>query len=167
MAPISFYQHVPLPIRRLSNRASILPTRGSEFAAGVDLCAAEATLILSGGRAIVNTDLAIACPRGTYARIAPRSGLARNHGIDVGAGVIDADYRGPIGVLLFNFGDSDFHARPGDRIAQLILERIILPDVVLVENLPALGQRGAAGFGSTPLSADPAAHRDAGTQQDI
>lgn len=57
-------------------------------------------------------------------RIAPRSGLAAKHGIDVGAGVIDADYRGPLKVLLFNFGEQDFLIKEGERIAQLVLERV-------------------------------------------
>ena len=57
---------------------------------------------------MVPTDLSVALPEGSYGRVAPRSGLAVKHFIDVGAGVIDADYRGPVGVLLFNFGDSDF-----------------------------------------------------------
>ncbi|KAK1353395.1 hypothetical protein POM88_052530 [Heracleum sosnowskyi] len=66
-------------------------------------------------------DLRIAVPEGTYARIAPRSGLAWKHSIDVGAGVIDADYRGPVGVILFNYSDVDFEVKAGDRIAQLII----------------------------------------------
>ncbi|KAK5282926.1 hypothetical protein LTR16_005624, partial [Cryomyces antarcticus] len=56
-------------------------------------------------------------------RIAPRSGLASKHSIDVGAGVIDCDYRGPVKVLLFNFSDTDFDVKAGERIAQLIIER--------------------------------------------
>lgn len=60
------------------------------------------------GKACIGTDLSIAVPLGTYGRVAPRSGLAVKHFIDVGAGVIDADYRGPVGVVLFNFSDNDF-----------------------------------------------------------
>ncbi|TQD90159.1 hypothetical protein C1H46_024323 [Malus baccata] len=80
--------------------------------------------------------------------VAPRSGLAWKHSIDVGAGVIDADYRGPVGVVLFNFSDVDFEIKEGDRIAQLIIEKIITPDVVEVEDLDSTF-RGAGGFGST------------------
>lgn len=152
----SFYRHLPLSVKRLSPQAT-LPTRGSDFAAGLDLSAAEALCIPAGQRALVKTDLAIACPPGTYARIAPRSGLAYKNGIDVGAGVIDADYRGPVGVILFNFGDKDFSIQPGDRIAQLILEQIVLPDIVecpLDEELPTVGARGTAGFGSTGMSSN-------------
>ena len=94
------------------------------------------------------TDLSIAVPEGTYGRVAPRSGLAVKHFLDVGAGVVDADYRGPLGVVLFNFGKEDYQVREGDRIAQLVLERIVTPDVLEVESLDDT-QRGEGGFGST------------------
>lgn len=72
----------------------------------------------------METDISIAVPAGTYGRVAPRSGLASKHSIDVGAGVIDADYRGPVKVLLFNFSDADFKVAVGERVAQLIVERV-------------------------------------------
>jgi dUTP pyrophosphatase len=81
-------------------------------------------------------------------RVAPRSGLAAKHSIDTGAGVIDADYRGEVKVILFNFSDTDFAIKEGDRIAQLVIERIYTPEVVVVEKLEA-SVRGAGGFGST------------------
>jgi dUTP pyrophosphatase len=65
-------------------------------------------IIPAKGKAIVPTDLSIALPPSTYGRVAPRSGLAVKHFIDVGAGVVDLDYRGPLGVVLFNFGDQDY-----------------------------------------------------------
>lgn len=74
--------------------------------------------------------------------------MAWKHSIDVGAGVIDADYRGPVGVILFNFSDVDFEVKAGDRIAQLIIERIMTLDVAVVDDLDAT-VRGAGGFGST------------------
>ncbi|CAD6936573.1 unnamed protein product [Tilletia controversa] len=126
-----------------------LPTRGSAAAAGYDLYAAEDVLLPGGnGRKVVPTGIKLAVPEGCYGRVAPRSGLASKHGIDVGAGVIDADYRGLLGVLLFNFGDADFQIKAGDRIAQLVLEQIRTPDVAEVENLEET-DRGAGGFGST------------------
>lgn len=73
---------------------------------------------------LVDTQIALAIPEGYYRRVAPRSGLAIKHGIDVGAGVIDSDYRGTLHVLLFNFGKEDFPIRKGDRIVQLIIEKI-------------------------------------------
>lgn len=81
-------------------------------------------------------------------RVAPRSGLAVKHGIDTGAGVIDADYRGNVGVVLFNLGAEDYQVKRGDRVAQLILERIATPDIVEVDDLDAT-TRGAGGYGST------------------
>lgn len=101
---------------------------------------------------MVPTDLSISCPVGTYGRIAPRSGLALKHGIDVGAGVVDADYRGPVGILLFNFGRESFQIKRGDRVAQLILEQVILADVEEVNDLEET-IRGEGGFGSTGVTA--------------
>lgn len=71
--------------------------------------------------------------------------------IDVGAGVVDYDYRGNVGVILFNHGEEDFVVRKGDRVAQLILERIVTPDVVECDDLDDT-ERGAGGFGSTGVS---------------
>ena len=109
-----------LRVKKLSENA-VIPSRGSEHAAGFDLSSAVDTIIPARGKAIVKTDLAIAIPEFTYARIAPRSGLAWKHFIDTGAGVVDYDYRGNVGVILFNHGESDFTVNKGDRVAQLIL----------------------------------------------
>ena len=136
-----------LEVKLLSSKA-ILPTRGSPMSAGLDLHSAVDLVIPPNKRALVKTDLSIACPPNTYARIAPRSGLALKHGIDTGAGVVDADYRGPVGVILFNFGDVDFVVKQGDRIAQLILEQICMPEVFEVQELGDT-VRGEGGFGST------------------
>jgi len=81
-------------------------------------------------------------------RIAPRSGLASKHGLQTGAGVIDSDYRGEVKVLLFNHSDVEFRVDEGDRVAQLILQRIATPEVVCVEELGGT-VRGGGGFGST------------------
>ncbi|PWA55186.1 deoxyuridine triphosphate nucleotidohydrolase/Deoxycytidine triphosphate deaminase [Artemisia annua] len=134
-------------VKKLSENA-VLPTRGSSLAAGYDLSSAVEAKVPARGKALIATDLSIAVPQGTYARIAPRSGLAWKHSIDVGAGVVDADYRGPVGVILFNHSDADFEVKVGDRIAQLIIEKIITPEVIEVEDLDAT-VRGAGGFGST------------------
>ncbi|KAI1390295.1 deoxyuridine 5'-triphosphate nucleotidohydrolase [Hypoxylon trugodes] len=140
-------QSPPLLIKKLSSTAK-LPTRGSAFAAGYDLYASQPTTIPSRGKALVETDISIAVPAGTYGRIAPRSGLAAKHFIDTGAGVIDADYRGPVKVLLFNHSDADFEVKEGERVAQLVLERIYTPEVLEVQELEE-SVRGAGGFGST------------------
>jgi deoxyuridine 5'-triphosphate nucleotidohydrolase len=143
----------PLKVKKLSEDAT-LPTKGSVLSAGFDLSASRPATIPPGGRGIVHTDLSIACPPGTYARIAPRSGLAVKKGIDCGAGVIDADYRGPLGVVLFNLDSENvFEVKKGDRIAQLILEKISYAGLEEVEDLDAT-DRGASGFGSTGVSVE-------------
>lgn len=139
-----------LRVRRLNEHA-LLPKRGSAGAAGYDLASCEDTEVPARGRAVVKTGLQIACPPGTYARVAPRSGLAVKHFIDTGAGVVDEDYRGEVGVVLFNHGDTAFQVKRGDRVAQLILERIATPEVLEVESLDDT-QRGAGGYGSTGVA---------------
>ncbi|VVB04578.1 unnamed protein product [Arabis nemorensis] len=134
-------------VKKLSEKA-VLPTRGSSLSAGYDLSSAVDSKVPARGKALIPTDLSIAVPEGTYARIAPRSGLAWKHSIDVGAGVIDADYRGPVGVILFNHSDVNFEVKLGDRIAQLIIEKIVTPEVIEVEDLDST-VRGEGGFGST------------------
>lgn len=89
-------------------------------------------------------------PDGTYGRIAPRSSLAWKQHIDVAAGVIDSDYRGEVGVVLFNHAARDYQVCKGERIAQLILERIMVAEILEVEKLDDTN-RGAGGFGSTNL----------------
>jgi dUTP pyrophosphatase len=137
----------PLLIKKLSDEATT-PTRGSAFAAGYDLYASKDTTVPAHGKVLVSTDISIACPEGTYGRIAPRSGLASKHFIDTGAGVIDSDYRGEVKVLLFNHASDDFPIKHGDRIAQLVLERIYTPEIMEVTDLEE-SVRGAGGFGST------------------
>eukprot|EP00540_Astrosyne_radiata_P018319 CAMPEP_0116826526 /NCGR_PEP_ID=MMETSP0418-20121206/2576_1 /TAXON_ID=1158023 /ORGANISM="Astrosyne radiata, Strain 13vi08-1A" /LENGTH=173 /DNA_ID=CAMNT_0004455167 /DNA_START=32 /DNA_END=553 /DNA_ORIENTATION=- len=140
-----------LRVKLLSKNAT-LPSKGSPQAAGFDLASAEDVVVPARGRHMVKTDIAIACPPGTYGRIAPRSGLAKKKGIDVGAGVIDADYRGNVGVILFNFGDEDFSIQKGDRIAQLILEYICMAEIKEESEFEET-PRGTQGFGSTGVSA--------------
>ncbi|PSR97553.1 dUTPase-like protein [Coniella lustricola] len=137
----------PLLIKRLSEKAR-LPTRGSPFSAGYDIYASKATVVPARGKVLVDTDISMACPPGTYGRIAPRSGLASKHFIDTGAGVIDADYRGQVKILLFNHSEADFPITEGDRVAQLVLERIYTPEVLEVAELED-SARGTGGFGST------------------
>jgi dUTP pyrophosphatase len=125
-----------------------IPERGSTGAVGYDLVASQGCVILPGSRQLVPTGLAMAIPTGYYGRIAPRSGLAVKHGIDVGAGVIDCDYRGEIKVLLFNLGQEPFLVKPGYKIAQMVFEVCRLPSMVQVEQLNDT-DRGEGGFGST------------------
>ncbi|XP_058284011.1 deoxyuridine 5'-triphosphate nucleotidohydrolase, mitochondrial isoform X7 [Hylobates moloch] len=121
-----------LRFARLSEHATA-PTRGSARAAGYDLYSAYDYTIPPMEKAVVKTDIQIALPSGCYGRVAPRSGLAAKHFIDVGAGVIDEDYRGNVGVVLFNFGKEKFEVKKGDRIAQLICERIFYPEIEEVQ----------------------------------
>lgn len=139
-----------MQVKRLREEA-VLPVRGSVHAAGFDLAAAEAAVVPAGGKAMVKTGLSIAIPTGTYARIAPRSGLAVKKFINVGAGVVDFDYRGEVCVVLFNHGAEDFSVGAGDRVAQLILEKVAMVDCVEVEELTQT-TRGAGGFGSTGIA---------------
>jgi len=136
-----------LAVQKLSPQA-VLPKRADDGAAGYDLTASEMAVILPGCHGSVHTGLAVAVPGGTYGRVAPRSGLAVRNGIGVLAGVVDASYRGEVMVVLINHSQEPFHVYRGDRIAQLVLERIETPDVVEVGSLPETG-RGAGGFGST------------------
>lgn len=124
------------------------PVKGSVKAAGFDLKSAYDTVVPARGKAIVKTDLQIELPEGCYGRIAPRSGLAAKNFIDIGAGVVDEDYRGNLGVVMFNHADVDFNVAKGDRIAQLICERIFYPELVEAESLTET-ERGSGGFGST------------------
>lgn len=102
---------------------------------------------------MVGTGLKMAIPTGYYGRVAPRSGLAVKNFIDVGAGVIDEDYRGELKVLLFNFGDQEFTVNKGDRIAQMVLEKYSQARLVTVaEGELDSTERGVGGFGSTGVS---------------
>ena len=137
-----------LKFKRLSHHAFV-PTKGSEMAAGYDLKSAYDAIVPAEGKALIKTDLQIQLPSRCYGRVALRSGLAWKNFINVGAGVIDEDYRGNVGIVLFNHAKTDFHVTKGDRIAQLICERIIYP--ALEEETGEFEQtaRGERGFGSS------------------
>ena len=137
----------PLLIKKLVEHATV-PRRATELAAGYDISASEDAKIPRQGRFAVSTGISIGLPEGTYGRIAPRSGLAYKFGIDVLAGVIDADYRGEVKVILYNSGVHPFNIQRGDRIAQLIIEKIETPDVAVVMDINDTA-RGGGGFGST------------------
>jgi deoxyuridine 5'-triphosphate nucleotidohydrolase len=133
---------------------AVIPTRGTPHAAGLDLSAAwegdfPGFSIRSGEWAIIPTGLKIGIPPGYYGQIHPRSGLAVKSGIDVFAGVIDADYRGEVKVVLYNAGVPTFFVERGMRIAQLIVKPCLMKDVEVVSDLPETTTRGTAGFGST------------------
>ena len=136
-----------LAFRKVNERAT-LPSRGSELSAGLDLYSIEDITIEPKQRTLAKTGLAVAIPPGHYGRIAPRSGLAMKHGLDVLSGVIDSDYRGEIGCLLYNTGDEPIHLPAHTKMCQLIIEKIELPTAVWVDDLDQTA-RGSGGFGST------------------
>lgn len=132
---------------------AIIPTKGSDRAAGFDLYAdlglGNFVMLYPNSRLLVPTNISVATPENTYLRVAPRSGLALKNGIMVMAGVVDEDYRGTIGVLLFNSDSAPFKISHGDRIAQGVIETIAsLSGWEAVESLPQT-LRGVNGFGST------------------
>jgi dUTP pyrophosphatase len=166
------------------NESAIIPKRGTNHSAGYDLYAdgdydikhhnyilPRAAGIADANRndngksqpvvnphiQLIKTSIGVIIPKGYYGRIAPRSGLAFKSGIDVLAGVIDNDYRDPIGVILINNGNNTFNVKSGDRIAQLIIERCLEADevkesIMSVDELAIFKENGndrIGGFGST------------------
>ncbi len=129
-----------------------LPHYQTAHAAGVDLYAAiEGDVLIEAGRwKLIPTGVALAIPEGYEGQVRPRSGLALKHGIGMlnGPGTIDADYRGEIGVLLFNMSDTPYRVRRGDRIAQLVFAAVARAALTTVEALTETA-RGAGGFGHT------------------
>ena len=138
-----------LKVKILSPYAK-LPKRASAGAAGYDVYATHDYDITAGRRRAIATGIAALASPGTYIRVAPRSGLALKD-VDVAAGVIDPDYRGEIKAVLVNHGAGIFQVKRGMAIAQLILERHVIDEVVQVDELPTT-TRGSSGFGSTDLS---------------
>lgn len=135
-------------IKKLAPNA-VLPNWNND-SAGADLTSLETATINVGRRHLFKTGLSLAIPSGYYGRVAPRSGLALKKGIDVMAGVIDADYRGELGVILINLGEEPVQINAGDKIAQLIIETRHRCNFVEVADLNNT-DRGAGGFGSTDM----------------
>jgi dUTP pyrophosphatase len=136
---------------KLLRKDARTPTRGSQYSAGHDLYAIEDCIIDAGSRKIINTGIAIEIPLDAYGRIVPRSGLAVRSGIITMAGVIDADYTGEINAILFNTSSDKFIIKKGDRIAQLIIEKIYNDLTVITVNEIKQSTRGSNGFGSTGI----------------
>ena len=147
---------VRVELKRLPESEGLpLPAYMTAHAAGADLCAAidvDLTL-LPGARALVPTGFSIALPPGFEAQIRPRSGLALRSGVTClnTPGTIDADYRGPVAVILANLGSEPVIIRRGDRIAQMIVAPVVQAQFDVVDEL-ADTERGAGGFGSTGVS---------------
>ena len=135
------------------HKDSTVPKKGSALAAGYDLfCYTDKYIIIeSMGKSKIPTGISVQLPHNTYGRVAPRSGLTWNKFLDVGAGVVDEDYRGEVQVILFNFSKENVTIKNGDKIAQLIVERIMPTEPVIYEPEQELSEtkRGGKGFGST------------------
>ncbi len=145
---------LPVPIVRLDAELA-LPAYARPGDAGADLVArTDVTLAPRGGRALVPTGIAVAIPEGYAGFVQPRSGLALRHGVTClnTPGLIDAGYRDEVKVLLVNTDrDQPYNVRRGDRIAQLVIQRIEEADFVVCDELPSGGARGGGGFGSTGI----------------
>lgn len=137
-----------LQVQLLKNEAK-LPARSSPMSAGLDVYSIAPVILKPGERTKVPLGIALSPPTGTYIRIAPRSGLTLQ-GVDVLAGVIDADYCGEVIVVLVNNKEDVIRFESGSRIAQIICEKIIYPEIVAVDHVQAT-LRGAGNFGSTGL----------------
>jgi dUTP pyrophosphatase len=145
-----------LKVKLLREYAKI-PTYGSGYAAGMDVFSKADYSIPPRSRKLIGTGISVSWSsdirlddeKNYYLRVAPRSGLAAKSSVDVGAGVIDYDYRGEVFVLLINnHNENQFEVKTGDKIAQLILEKNYCPKIVQVEQHTET-ERGAGGFGST------------------
>ena len=146
-------EHATVSVRRLENFPAdwALPAYGTEGSAAVDLRNAGETVVLQPmERRLIPTGLAFALPEGTEAQIRPRSGLALNRGISIinTPCTIDSDYRGEIRIPLINFDSQPQELLHGERIAQLLIARVVRIDWREVTTLPESG-RGTGGFGST------------------
>ncbi len=129
---------------------AILPTRASEISAGIDLYSPIDSTIPPQESIVLDIQRGIQLPHGTYGRIAARSGLAARHQIDILGGVIDADFRGSIKLILFNHSHTAFNFKRGHRIAQLICEKIVYARITEVGKLPRT-HRDKGCLGSTGL----------------
>jgi dUTP pyrophosphatase len=144
----------------LTSENASIPEKGTQFSAGFDLSSSEECVIPARSRKAVKTNVKVELPENTYGRIASRSGLSFRCGIEVGAGVIDEDYRNELMVILHNHSDEEFMVKKNDRIAQLIVESIVHP-ITYVQDLTGETQiynkcirqlRGLGGFGSTGIN---------------
>lgn len=120
-----------------------IPTKGSKQAAGYDLYAPHGGVVPAWSRMLVPLEVCVELPPGYFGHILPRSGLAVRHGVHIGAGVIDEDFKGNVSVLLMNMSSEMFVFRKGDRIAQLV----VMPYLAIEDQTGR--ERGVEGFGSS------------------
>ena len=136
-----------LQVKKLFSDSKV-PCKKYPTDAGLDIFSYIDTVLKPGCRETISTGISMTTPNGYYTRVAPRSGFAHKNGIDTLAGVIDETYTGELKVILINHGSEDFFISKGDRIAQLIVTKILLADCEVVENLEST-DRGSLGFGSS------------------
>lgn len=148
--PAAYEPLTTLKVRRLDPELP-LPRRAHAGDAGVDLCATDNVTLQPGQRQLVGTGIAVALPYGTVGLIHPRSGLAARQGLSIvnTPGTIDAEYRGELKVCLINLDPAEpIEIQRGDRIAQLVVQRVELPEIIEVDELDET-VRGEGGYGST------------------
>ena len=112
------------------------PTHATSWSIGLDLYSPVSVIIPAHGKVLINTRVAFKIPMGYYSQVAPHSGMALHHHINVGAGVIDLDYIGLVQVLILNFGHQSHVVEANNRITQLILEQITYPILCEIPSLP-------------------------------
>lgn len=136
-----------LQVKKLTRNA-ILPTKKFESDSGYDLYAAENVLVRNNETKSVNTDLAINVPKGYEATIRPRSGKTSKTALRVQLGTVDAGYIGPIKVICDCHAQAPYyHIEKGERIAQLVLQKVELPEIEDVKEFDVSSERGDKGFG--------------------
>lgn len=131
------------------NPDATIPTRATPGSAGLDLYALEGDAVGPKSSKVVRTGVAMEIPQGHVGLIKSRSSLACNYGIDVAAGVIDSDYRGPLMILLRNTSDEAFSFAQGDRVAQMLIIPVSTPEILISTTQLTMTERGEGGFGST------------------
>lgn len=139
-----------MKVKIINNSENKLPRYETEGSAGMDIASNEDYILKPERRTIISTGLFVEIPQGYELQVRPRSGMAAKYGITVlnAPGTIDSDYRGEIGVILYNSGQSNYEIKKGDKIAQLVLAPITQAEWEVVENLSST-KRGEGGFGST------------------
>ena len=136
-----------------NNEEATIPTQATEGDAGYDLYSLEEVTLAPMARAVVKTGISIAIPMGFYGRVAPRSGLAVKKGLDVLAGVVDAGYRGDVGVVLIILSSENITLEKQSKVAQLIFEKCHDVDWVETDDLSE-SERGDGGYGSSDAPSD-------------
>lgn len=156
-----------VPVKIINKSTNEIPQYATPDSAGVDVCAyciddkfmghaadwdekSQCVRIFSGGRALIHTGLYLEIPKGYECQVRPRSGLALKQGITVlnTPGTIDADYRGEVGIILVNLSNECFEVKTGDRIAQLVFNKVEHVEFEVTDQLEET-ERGEGGFGHT------------------